>query len=63
VAALSLFGQHREAAAMADSFRQQYLKSLAKAFEQFWLSRSASPAYRAQVYPLFQSIRGLGQHN
>jgi len=60
VAALSLTGQHCEAASMADSFRQQYLESPANAFEQFWLSRSASPAYRAQVYPLFESIRGLG---
>jgi TolB-like protein len=56
VAALSLTGRHREAASMADSFRQQYRKSPAYAFEQFWLSRSASPGYRAQVYPLFDSI-------
>jgi TolB-like protein/Tfp pilus assembly protein PilF len=60
VAALSLTGQQSKAASMADSFRQQYLESPANAFEQFWLSRSASPAYRAQVYPLFESIRGLG---
>jgi len=51
VAALSLTGQHCEAASMADSFRQQYLESPANAFEEFWLSRSASPVYRAQVYP------------
>jgi len=56
VAALSLTGQHCEAASMADSFRQQYLESPANAFEEFWLSRSASPVYRAQVYPLFDSI-------
>jgi tetratricopeptide (TPR) repeat protein len=59
VVALSLTGQHSEAASMADAFRQHYLESPANAFEQFWLSRSASPAYRAQVYPLFESIRAL----
>ena len=59
VAALSLTGRHCEAASMADAFRQQYLQTPANAFEQFWLSRSASPAYRAQVYPLFESIRVL----
>jgi tetratricopeptide (TPR) repeat protein len=56
VAALSLTGKHCEAASMAGSFRQQYLESPANAFEEFWLSRSASPVYRAQVYPLFDSI-------
>jgi TolB-like protein/Tfp pilus assembly protein PilF len=60
VAALSLTGRHCEAASMAETFRQQYLQCPAYAFEQFWLSRSASPAYRAQVYPLFDSIRGVG---
>ena len=60
VAALSLVGQHCEAASMAETFRQQYRQSPAYAFEQFWLSRSGSPAYRAQVYPLFQNIRALG---
>jgi len=59
VAALSLTGQHCEAASMADSFRQQYVESPANAFEQFWLSRSASPVYRAQVYRLFENIRVL----
>jgi len=58
-AALSLIGQHCEAASMADSFHQKYLEAPASAFEQFWLSRSASRAYRAQVYPLFESIRAL----
>jgi hypothetical protein len=60
VAALSLTGQHSEAVSMADSFRQQYLESPANAFEQFWLSRSASPVYRAQVYPLFENIQAVG---
>jgi tetratricopeptide (TPR) repeat protein/TolB-like protein len=59
MAALSLTARHEEAALVAQSFRQQYLQSPAYAFEQFWLSRSASPVYRAQVYPLFESIRGL----
>ena len=60
MAALSLTARHEEAALVAQSFRQQYLRSPAYAFEQFWLSRSASPVYRTQVYPLFDSIRGLG---
>ena len=59
LAALSLTGRHCEAASMADSFRQQYLEAPASAFEQFWLSRSASPVYRAQVYRLFDTIRAL----
>jgi tetratricopeptide (TPR) repeat protein len=59
VAALSLTGQHCEAASMAETFRQQYLQSPANAFEQFWLSRSASPIYRAQVFPLFEKIQAL----
>jgi tetratricopeptide (TPR) repeat protein len=61
MAALSLTGRHSEAAWMAESFRQQYSESPDIAFEQlFWLSRSASPVYRAQVYPLFENIRSLG---
>jgi hypothetical protein len=60
VAALFLTGRHCEAASTAETFRQQYLRSPAYACEQFWLSRSASPAYRAQMYPLFDSIRGVG---
>jgi len=59
VAALSLTGQHCEAASMAETFRQQYLQSPANAFEQFWLSRSASPIYRTQVFPLFEKIQAL----
>jgi tetratricopeptide (TPR) repeat protein len=60
VAALSLTGRHSEAVSIADSFRDQYVESPASAFEQFWLSRSTSPIYRSQVYPLFESIRALG---
>jgi hypothetical protein len=48
------------AAQTAGLFREQYLQSPADTFEQFWLSRSASPVYRAQVYPLFEEIRALG---
>ena len=59
MAALSLTGRHREAKLMAESFRQLYAASPAYAFEQFWLSRSASPVYRAQVYPLFDTIQAL----
>jgi tetratricopeptide (TPR) repeat protein len=59
MAALSLTGRHNEAALMAESFRRQYPESPANSFEQLWLSRSASPVYRAQVYPLFENIRAL----
>jgi tetratricopeptide (TPR) repeat protein len=58
--ALCLTGQHHKAADMAESFRQRYSESPVSAFEQLWLSRSASPVYRAQVYPLFEEIRALG---
>jgi tetratricopeptide (TPR) repeat protein len=57
--ALSLTGRHSEAVSMAKTFRQQYPVSPAQAFEQLWLSRSDSPVYRAQVYPLYEKIRGL----
>ena len=57
--ALSLMGRHRGAALMAESFRQQYPESPATAFERLWLSRSASPVYRAQVFPLFEKIQAL----
>jgi TolB-like protein/Flp pilus assembly protein TadD len=60
MAALSRIGRRREAAQAAGSFREQYLQSPADAFEQFWLSRADAPAYRAQVYPLFEEIRALG---
>jgi TolB-like protein len=57
--ALSLTGRHRDAALIAKSFRQQYPESPANAFERLWLSRSASPIYRAQVFPLFEKIQAL----
>jgi DNA-binding SARP family transcriptional activator/TolB-like protein len=60
MAALSLAGQPSEAAQVATSFREQYPEYPANGFEQLWLSRSASPIYRAQVQPLFERIRGLG---
>jgi TolB-like protein len=60
MAALSLTGRRSEAARMAESFRQQYPEYPAYAFDQLWLSRSASPVYRAQVYPLVENIRALG---
>ena len=45
---------------MAKSFRRQYPESPAHALERLWLSRSASPVYRAQVYPLLENIWALG---
>jgi tetratricopeptide (TPR) repeat protein len=59
MAALSLTGRHGEALSMAESFRRQYPEYPANAFKQLWLSRSASPVYRAQVYPLFERISAL----
>jgi tetratricopeptide (TPR) repeat protein len=59
MAALSLTGRHSEAASMAESFRRQYPDFPAHAVEQLWLSRSPSPVYRAQVYPLFERISTL----
>jgi TolB-like protein len=59
MAALSLAGRRSEAVRMAESFRQQYPEYPAYAFDQLWLSRSASPVYRAQVYPLVENIRAL----
>jgi tetratricopeptide (TPR) repeat protein len=59
MAALSLTGRHSEARSMAESFRRQYPEYPAHAFAQLWLCRSASPVYRAQVYPLFERISAL----
>jgi tetratricopeptide (TPR) repeat protein len=59
MAALSLTGRYSEAVSMAESFRRQYPEYPAHAFEQLWLSRSASRVYRAQVYPLFERISTL----
>jgi TolB-like protein/tetratricopeptide (TPR) repeat protein len=59
MAALSLTGGPEEAAQLAASFRSQNSECPANAFKQAWLSRSASPVYRAQVYPLFERIRAL----
>ena len=60
MAALSLIGRPGEAAQLAQSFRAQYPEYPANAFEQLWLSRSASATYRAQVQPLFEKMRSLG---
>jgi len=59
MAALSLIGRHGEAVSMAESFRRRYPDYPAHAFAQLWLSRSESPVYRAQVYPLFERISVL----
>ena len=59
MAALSLHGRPDDAAHLAVSFRSQNPEYPARAFEQLWLSRSNSPVYRAQVYPLFERISAL----
>jgi DNA-binding SARP family transcriptional activator/TolB-like protein len=58
--ALSLAGRRGAAVQTAAAFREQHPEYPANAFEQLWLSRSASPAYRAQIAPVFEKIRGLG---
>jgi hypothetical protein len=60
MAALSLTGRGTEAARVAASFREQNPEYPANAFEQLWLSRSASATYRAQIHPVFERIRDLG---
>jgi DNA-binding SARP family transcriptional activator/TolB-like protein/Tfp pilus assembly protein PilF len=60
MAALARAGQPAEAARQAAAFRAQYPDYPANAIDQLWLSRSASPAYRAQINPLIQHIRALG---
>jgi tetratricopeptide (TPR) repeat protein len=59
MAALSLLGRTEEASRLAESFRSQNSEHPANAFKQLWLSRSPSPVYRAQVYPLFERITAL----
>ena len=60
IAALSLSGQYHEAAEAAALFRQQYPGGPAGAIEQLWLLRSRSATYRAQILPVFDTIRSFG---
>jgi DNA-binding SARP family transcriptional activator/TolB-like protein len=60
MAVLSLIGRSSDAARAAASFREQFREYPPNAFEQLWLSRSASPIYRAQIAPVFDKIRSLG---
>ena len=60
MAALLATGRRGAADLMQESLRQHYPGYSLKAFERLWLSRSASPVYRAQVYPLFENIWALG---
>jgi DNA-binding SARP family transcriptional activator/TolB-like protein len=62
-AALSTAGRDREASEAAAKFRGLYPQHRTRAFEQLWLSRSGSAAYRAQIHPAFEKIRGLGLLN
>jgi adenylate cyclase len=59
IAALTLAGQPAEAGRRAAAFRTHYPDYPANAVDQLWLSRSASPTYRAQVQPLLHHIRAL----
>jgi tetratricopeptide (TPR) repeat protein len=63
IAALSLMGRRDEAAQALESFREQHPEYPGNAFERQWLSRSASAKYRAQMHPLFESVRALGMAN
>jgi DNA-binding SARP family transcriptional activator/TolB-like protein len=60
MAALSLTGRAGEAARAVAAFRGQFPEYPSNAFEQLWLSRSASPIYRTQIAPVFDKIRSLG---
>jgi DNA-binding SARP family transcriptional activator/TolB-like protein/Tfp pilus assembly protein PilF len=60
IASLALLGRRGEAARAVTAFREHYPESRANAFEQLWLSRSACPAYRTQINPVFEKIRSLG---
>lgn len=60
MAGLSLIGRRAEAARAVTAFRENYPASRANDFEQLWLSRSSCTAYRAQIDPIFEKIRGLG---
>jgi len=62
-AALSATGRHKQAAETVAKFRALYPQHQARAFEQLWLSRSGSAAYRAQIHPAFEKIRALGLAN
>jgi tetratricopeptide (TPR) repeat protein len=62
-AALSTIGRHTEATGAAAKFRAQYPEHRTRAFEQLWLSRSGSPAYRAQIQAPFERLRALGLAN
>jgi len=62
-AALSTSGRNKEATEAAAKFRGLYPQHRTRAFEQLWLSRSGSAAYRAQIHPAFEKIRGLGLIN
>jgi tetratricopeptide (TPR) repeat protein len=59
-ATLAVLGRRNEASRMAALFRQQYPEYPASAFEQLWLSRSASAEYRGQIRPIFEQMRQLG---
>jgi TolB-like protein len=58
--ALLATGRRGAADLMQESLRQHYPGYSVEAFERLFLSRSASPVYRAQVYRLFENIWALG---
>jgi tetratricopeptide (TPR) repeat protein len=62
-AALSTIGRDKEASEAAAKFRGLYPQHRTRGFDQLWLSRSGSAAYRAQIHPAFEKIRGLGLIN
>ena len=63
MAAYSLVGRQNAAAETAAMFRTQYPDYRRNVFEQLWLSRSGSAAYRTQIHPLAEQIRSLGVVN
>jgi hypothetical protein len=60
MAALLATGRRGAANLMQESLRQHHPGYSVQAFERMWLSRSASPVYRAQVHRLFTNVWALG---
>jgi hypothetical protein len=61
MAALLATGRGGAPDLMQESLRQHHPGYSVQAFERMWLSRSASPVYRAQVHRLFTNIWAAGE--
>jgi DNA-binding SARP family transcriptional activator/TolB-like protein len=52
-------GRGADAKRTAAQFRSRYPGYRLDAFDNQWLRRAKTPAYRAQIHPLFERVRGL----